>query len=152
MSGWFNFVPGMDIPASYQYTTDLPVDFKVYWLQKTGKQRIAGCVNFTENFEDDQVLFFDKNVGVDVIIPNTPDRIFVVLSSGYKLRMLELEGELSVTQQEILQKWGQDFGGLTQKTIHEVLWQSFNLKSLNQKFYEGIARKFTELAQHLILS
>lgn len=152
VAGWFHMVPWLDIPAAQSIPLSLPVDFKVYWLRKSSKQRMAGAVNFTENYEDDPILFFDKNIGIDIIIPDQPDRIFVVLSSAYKLRVLELHGDLTVTQQEILQKWSQDFTGVSQKLIHEVLWQSFNLKSLNQKFYEGIARKFTELVQFMTMN
>ena len=151
VSWWFNMVPWVDIPASYHFQMTLPVDFKVYWLQKSWKQRIAWCVNFTENYEDDPSLFFDKNIWVDIIIPNIPNKIQIVLSSWYKLRTLELQWDLSVTQIEILQKWVQNFSWLNQKTIHEILWESFNLKSLNQKFYQWIAKRFTEIVQHMIL-
>jgi len=43
-----------------------------------------------------------KNIGIDLIIPESCDRVYIVVSNQYKLRVLELHNHLSHTNREIL--------------------------------------------------
>ena len=43
----------------------------------------------------------------------------------------------------------QPFDRSNKKLTHNILRESFNIKSLNKKFYQGIARFFVLLVQHL---
>ncbi len=139
---------GSDLPCTLEVSwLNIPIDFRFFWLKKASKQIIAWVSNFTHNYEDSPV-FADENVGIDIILPDSTDKVILVLTNKYVLRTLELYGSLSATQEEILHQWVQDFGG-NKKLIHETLWQSFNIKPLNIKFYQAIARAFTELVQHL---
>ncbi|MBU4485831.1 MAG: hypothetical protein KKD38_02785, partial [Candidatus Delongbacteria bacterium] len=51
------------------------LDLKAYWTQKKiDKSKISMLVALTPNFEDEP-FYSSKNVGIDFIIPEVPDRI-----------------------------------------------------------------------------
>ena len=87
---------------------------------------------------------------MDFIIPKKADRVIVVLSSNYVIRTLELFQTVSLTQKEIFIKWTQKFDFENKAQVHENIWKSFDLKSVNESFYEEISSFFVELKQHLI--
>ena len=104
--------------------------------KKIDKSKISMLVALTPNFEDEP-YYSSKLVGIDFIIPEEPDRIVIVLSKNYIIRTVELKDFLSETQKEILTKWLKitDFSNKSQ--LHEILWQSFDLESVNKQFYKG---------------
>lgn len=147
---WFHNKPGhgSDLPCTLEVIgSSVPVDFKFFWVKKVSKQIIAWATNFTPNYEDSP-MYIDRNIGVDIFLSPEADRILLVLTNKHTIRSLELHGRLTATQEEILHQWIQSFGS-NKKLVHETLWQSFNIKPLNEKFYQGIARSFVELVQHL---
>lgn len=140
---------GDDLPCTLEITwCEAPIDFKLFWTKKVSKQIIAGITNFSPNFEDSPI-HEDCNMWIDIIVPNSTDRVILVLTDKYILRTLELHGKLTATQHEILHKWTQDFDFSNKKLLHQTLWNSFSIKVINNKFYESISRTFVNLVQHL---
>jgi len=123
---------------------------KFYWLKKHSRQIIAGGVHFTANFEDEDFTHNERyKVGIDFFLSPSGKSLQVVLSNRGNLRIVELNKRLNSTQLDIFTKWI-DAGKLnTQEALHTTLWESFRLKSVNQKFYDGVSNSFNELLQHL---
>lgn len=139
-----------DKRAAYKFNTPdgFPFDIKLFWVQKTSKRIISSLVALTPNFEDEP-FYLDKNLGIDIITPHSSDRLILILSSSYNIRLVELKGALTNTQKEIFSKWVQNFDFNNKPQIHTVLWNSFDLKSLNESFYKKITEFFSELKVHL---
>lgn len=138
--------------ASFELTSkESNLEAKFYSLQKKSKLFIAGAVSFTPNFEDRDYTRTDPNmkVGIDFFFTPEKDTVIVVLSNKGNLRLVDLSGRLTNTQNEIFDIW-HDIGHIEDKNIlHTTIWESFKLSSLNKKFYEGISNSFTSLTQHL---
>jgi len=150
-ASWFMMAEGFaDKRASYKIAEDngKNIDLKVYWIKKASKSIIGWLVALTPNFEDEP-FYKSKNIGIDFIIPEKADRVIVVLSHNYIIRILELKGELSITQQEIFAKWLQTFDFTNKEQAHNILWKSFDLEPLNKKFYKEVSSFFVELKQYL---
>lgn len=123
---------------------------KFYWLKKHSRQIIAGGVHFTPNFEDEDFTHNDRyKVGIDFFLSPNGKSLQVVLSNRGNLRIVELNKRLNSTQVDIFSKWIGAESLSTQDALHHTLWESFKLKSVNQKFYDGVANSFNELLQHL---
>jgi methylase of polypeptide subunit release factors len=128
------------------------LEAKLYCIQKRSKLVIAGAVNFTPNYEDRDYTRHDPNmkVGIDFFLTPEKNSILVVLSNKGMLRLVELSQKLSNTQAfEIFALWNNITENKDRNIFHSTLWDSFKLSSLNKKFYEGIAERFTTLTQHL---
>lgn len=150
-AGWFMEAEGFaDRRAVYKIgeNGNANLDLKAYWTHKTKKSVISWLVALTPNFEDEP-FYQAQNVGIDFIIPEKADRVIVVLSKNYVIRTMELQGQLSVTQQEIFAKWQAGFDFSNKAQVHELLWQSFDIEPLNKRFYKEISSLFIELEQHL---
>lgn len=123
---------------------------KFYWLQKHTRQIIAGGVHFTPNFEDEEFTHNERyKVGIDFFLSANGKSLQIVLSNRGNLRVVELSKRLNITQVDIFTKWDGAGNLSTQEALHTTLWESFKLKSVNQKFYDGVANSFNELLQHL---
>jgi len=128
------------------------LEAKFFALQKKSKLFIAGAVNFTPNFEDRDYTRNDPNmkVGIDFFLTPEKNSVIVVLSNKGNLRLVELSGRLTNTQNEIFILWEDIAKKSEDKNIfHLTIWDSFKLSSLNKKFYEGMVNSFTTLTQHL---
>lgn len=150
-ASWFEVAEGFgDRRATYKLAenNEKNIDFKAFWVQKTIKSTISWAVALTPNFEDEPYNV-NKNIGIDFFIPKKADRIIVTLSKDYIIRTLELSGELSPTQQNILIKWAQPFDFSNKAQVHEILWDSFDLEPVNKEFYKEISSYFVELKQYL---
>ena len=123
---------------------------KFYWLQKHSRQIVAGGVHFTPNFEDED---FTRNenykVGIDFFLSPSGRSLQIVLSNRGNLRVVELNKRLNNTQIDIFTKWDNAGSLSSREALHATLWDSFKLKSVNQKFYDGVANSFNELLQYL---
>jgi hypothetical protein len=152
-AGWLMMAEGFaDRRGAYKLNIDekFNLDLKTYWTQKkTDKAKISMLVAITPNFEDEP-YYSTKNVGIDFIIPEECDKIVIVLSKNFIIRTVELKDYLSETQKEILSKWLKITDFTNKPQLHEILWQSFDLESVNKQFYKGICEFFTELKQHLV--
>jgi type I restriction-modification system DNA methylase subunit len=123
---------------------------KFYWLKKRSRQILAGGVHFTPNYEDEEFTHNERyKVGLDFFLSPNGKSLQVVLSNRGNLRIVELSGRLNNTQKEIFEKWLGAGSLKSQDALHTTLWESFKLKSVNQKFYDGVSNSFTELLQHL---
>lgn len=127
------------------------LEAKFFALQKRSKLFIAGSVNFTPNFEDRDYTRNDPNmkVGIDFFFTPEQDSVIVVLSNKGSLRLVELSGRLTNTQNDIFALWHNVAQTEDKNILHSTIWESFKLSSLNKKFYEGIANSFLSLTQHL---
>lgn len=141
----------VDRRATYKIfdNNNLNIDFKLFCMPKILKGRIAWIQSLTPNFEDEP---YNKNhnVGVDFVVPESADKVIIVLSNNWIIRTLELKGELTVTYQEILSKWAQISDFSKKDEVHNILWDSFDIHPLNKKFYAGISERFTLLRQYLV--
>ena len=150
-AGWFMVAEGFaDKRAAYKLADNNPqsVDLKCYWMKKLNKSVISWLVALTPNFEDEP-FYGSLNIGMDFVIPEEADRVLVVLSKNYVIRTVELQDQLSVTQQEIFNAWLTYFNFANKSQVHEVLWKSFDLEPVNKSFYKGISAFFVELKQYL---
>jgi type I restriction-modification system DNA methylase subunit len=139
-----------DHKATYQIheRNELNIDFKLFGVQNTSKRVISWSQALTPNFEDEP-FYEDLRVGIDFIVPKTFDRVLVALSNSYVVRILELQGDLTATYEEIFAKWESIDDFSNKKYVHSLLWESFDLHPINKKFYEGIAERFVSLRQFL---
>ena len=136
--------------ACFELTDANLFQAKFYWLKKHSRQIIAGGVHFTPNFEDEDFTHNDRyKVGIDFFLSPNGKSLQVVLSNRGNLRIVELNKRLNSTQVDIFSKWIGAENLSTQNALHNTLWESFKLKSVNQKFYDGVANSFNELFQHL---
>lgn len=128
----------------------VPLQAKLFWLNKGGRAAVAGSVHFTPNWEDHEYTRTEAfKVGIDFFLTPRGDSVLVALSNRGKLRVLELSQSLTNTQKEIFTKW-QSIGELTDReSLHLGIWDSFKLQSVNLQFYAGISDAFTELVESL---
>ena len=150
-ANWFKLAEGFaDKRASYKIAegNEATLDLKAYWMKNLSKSITSWLVALTPNFEDEP-FYGKKNIGIDFIVPESADRVLVVLSNHYVIRTLELYARLSVTQQDIFAKWLVGFDFENKAQVHKILWDSFDLEPLNKTFYKGISTFFVELKQHL---
>lgn len=150
---WFQKHPWMGGQRSAFELLDssvFPLQAKFYWLKKKSRQIIAGGVHLTENWEDfDYTRNSGFKVGIDFFLSPDADAVQVVLSNRGNLRLLELSGRLTNTQQEVFNGW-KDIASLpSAAALHSTLWGSFKLQSVNEDFYTGVSNSFMELEQHL---
>ena len=150
-----------DRPSGYELgcDNDLPVDFKIYWVQKQTRQLTAQLVALTPNFEDDPAIYLDMNVGLDFIISPNAQKFTIVLAKEYGIRTLTLEGKLTNTQKLILDQWVHAWGKPKsddkyaeqwKRNLHDLLWKTFDISEVNKQFYQGIAERFSALVKHLV--
>jgi len=123
---------------------------KFYWLKKKSNAFVAGSVHFTKNWEDHDFTRTDEfQIGIDFFLTPDSSSVLVVLSNRGKLRVLELSRRITNTQLEIFQRWFGLKGVQERAVLHDVLWNSFRLQSVNSRFYEGVSNAFNELLSSL---
>lgn len=128
-----------------------PVQAKFFWLQKKSRQHVAGAVHFTRNWEDHDFTRNDTfKIGIDFFLNPEASSVLVVVSNRGNLRVVELSDRLSATQFEIFSKWVRLREASSIAQLHEGLWESFKLQSVNENFYDGVSDSFNELLQHLV--
>ena len=127
----------------------IPLQAKFYWLQKKSKLAIAGGVHFSPNWEDGEFTRTEGyKVGIDFFLTENSESLLIVLSDRGNLRIVELSERLRATQLEIFGLWKEYRNVKTPDVLHGLLWKTFQLQAVNEKFYLGIANAFTELVQH----
>ena len=150
---WFHQHPWMrGERAAFEIvdSESIPLQAKFYWLQKKGNAFVAGGVHFTKNWEDHEFTRTPEfKIGIDFFLTPDSSAILVVLSNRGKLRVLELSKRLTNTQLEILQRWTAFSGVTNRETLHNGLWESFRLQSVNTQFYDGVSDAFNELLSHI---
>ena len=135
-----------------------------YWFSESAtKQKISASTELTTNWEDSDLTRKPTyKVGIDFFLTNDANSLLVVLTNHQKLRVMELSGRMSNTQKQIFLnklngaaaydgvKDGVHIPLEPQKTIHTTLWNALQLKEVNKKFYEIIAKFFDELVENLV--
>jgi len=153
----FELAPGFarqaaayELPNDHENTFDL----KLFWIKKATKTNLSWLVGLTPNFEDSSAHDY-KNIGIDFVVPPACDSLIILLSNKYKIRSLELKGNVTHTQFEIFSNWKNinqiempDSKDLKQ-LIHTKLWDSFNFEPINRKFYLELVEHFSLLVHHL---
>lgn len=131
-----------------------PIDLKLFWIKKTNKTNLSWIIGLTPNFEDSLANDY-KNVGIDFVVPETCDRVIILLSHRFKVRALELKDHITPTQLEILSQWA-DLSGIQiedekelKNTFHSTLWESFNFEPVTNRFYLELVEHFNILVNHL---
>lgn len=149
---WFQPHPFFKSNRSCFELTDsdiIPLQAKFYWLQKKSKLAISGGVHFSPNWEDSEFTRTEGyKVGIDFFLTANAESLLIVLSDRGNLRIVELNERLRATQVEIFSAWSEATHASTPDVLHSVLWKTFQLQAVNEKFYVGIANAFTELVQH----
>jgi hypothetical protein len=127
------------------------IEGKLYWLKKKSSSIVAGSVHFTPNWEDAE---WSRNsnykLGIDFFLSPNGTSLYIVLSNMGKIRILELTERLTNTDIEVLKNWTKIPVGSDMAVIHGCIWSSFQLQSVNAKFYNGVADLFQELQKHLV--
>ena len=153
VEGWFSFHPIYpdERLALRFYESDL-CEVKFYWLNDNStKARISAGVMLTPNWEDRETTENDDyRVGVDFFLKKDASALLMVISQRGNLRVMEFSERLTHTQVEILEKIAGSLTLTSKKAFHEVLWNALALSEVNKKFYEGVAKQFTILYQHLV--
>ena len=153
-AGWFMLAKGFSDKRSTHTIVDnniKNIDLKCFWMQKkkVNKSIISWLVALTPNFEDEP--FYGKlNIGIDFVISEKADKVFVILSQNYVIRIVELKDFLSITQQEIFNQWLEDLDCTNKAQVHKILWESFDFEVLNRSFYKEVSAFFIELKQYLV--
>src|SRR5699024_2185470 len=132
-----------------------------YWFsEKESKQKISISTQFLDNWEDSELTSNNNyKVGIDFFLSNDTKKLIMVLSNKQKLRVMEFSENLSNTQKQILtDKLFNDENTknintleFPQEHIHNLLWNAFQLKEVNNKFYRGISFHYEELINGLIV-
>ncbi len=149
-ASWFHMAQGFkDKRAAYKIAPDngKNIDLKAFWVKPKRKSILNWVVALTPNYEDEP--FNGKfNIGIDFVVPNEADRILVILSKRRILRVLELQGRLAPTQQQILSRW-ENLNFADKEELHQSLWESFDLSAINKNFYKEISDYFYQLRDFL---
>jgi len=138
-----------------------PLESRLYWFsEKESKQKISISTQFLDNWEDSELTSNNNyKVGIDFFLSNDTKKLIMVLSNKQKLRVMEFSENLSNTQKQILtDKLFNDENTknintleFPQEHIHNLLWNAFQLKEVNNKFYRGISFHYEELINGLIV-
>ena len=142
-------------PAAYEarHSTGKLIEIKLYWMKKTSKTNLSWVAGAADNFEDSTAMQH-KKVGIDLVIPESCDRVYIVISNQYKLRVLELHDHLSHTNREILANIIKtcDFTVSTieeKSKYHSAIWNALNFEPINRRFYVELVNHFNILVSHL---
>lgn len=131
----------------------------LYWFsERETKQKIAASTQLNDNWEDSSLTKNNNyKVAIDFFLSHDTSKLIMVLSNEQKLRVMEFSDSLSHTQKEILSEKLFDMPDLEsiekniskQKYIHNYLWNAFQLKEVNNKFYQGISKLYDKLVLKL---
>ena len=137
------------------HQSGIPLDIKLFWMKKTTKANLSWVMALTPNYEDNPETNTNLNIGIDIVVSENCDSVFIVLSNNLKARVLELNSSLSLTQREIFDNWvkiGKTINRESEhfkKEFHTILWKSFDFEPINRKFYLQLVEQFDHLVGHL---
>lgn len=135
-----------------------PLESRLFlFSEKETKQKVSATTQFISNWEDSN-LTRNKNykVAIDFILSYDTNTLMMVITDRQKLRVMEFSDFLSNTQKHILANKLFTIPNLLEKTklssqeyIHNLLWDAFQLKEVNNKFYQGVSSLYNNLVRHL---
>ncbi|MFA5528003.1 MAG: N-6 DNA methylase [Peptostreptococcales bacterium] len=160
---WFEQHPVLSsarVALNHFSQIDCPIESRLYWFSdKETKQKVSVTTQFFDNWEDTDLTRKESyKVGIDFFLSADTNKFFMVLTNQQKLRVMEFEDRLSNTQKQILSERlftlpyyeKSDSSKLPQELIHKHLWDSFLLKEVNNKFYQGISTLHNKLVDHFV--
>src|SRR5699024_5449038 len=124
---------------------------------KETKQKVSATTQFISNWEDSNLTRNENyKVAIDFILSHDTNTLLMVVSNRQRLRVMEFNNSLSNTQKQILVEKLFTIPNLAKKTdsspqesIHNHLWDAFQLKEVNNKFYQGVSSLYNNLVHHL---
>ncbi|MDY0278853.1 MAG: hypothetical protein RBQ97_12295, partial [Acholeplasma sp.] len=128
------------------------IESRFYWLSSNAtKSIISASVHLTPNWEDSAETKKAGNlkIGLDIFLKPNMSGILIVVSHLGNLRVLELSDYLTNTQVDILASLSDALIEKDIIKIHEKLWNSLSISSVNNMFYSGIADMFDNLVSHI---
>lgn len=140
--------------ALVHYDKSPKFETRFFWLNNnTTKSIVSAAAHISPNWEDTEETKQAANlkVGIDFFLKPNANSLLIVITNLGNLRVLELSDAVSNTQVEILSDLA-DIGKLDNiEDLHEKLWESFSVSTVNNSFYSGIADLFDELISYMSL-
>lgn len=135
-----------------------PLESRLFWFsEKVTKQKVSATTQFISNWEDSNLTRNENyKVAIDFFLSHDTNTLMMVVSNRQRLRVMEFNESLSNTQKQILVEKLFAIPNLAKKTdsslqesIHNLLWDAFQLKEVNNKFYQGVSSLYNNLVRHL---
>lgn len=131
-----------------------------YWMNESStKGRIAATTLLGSNWEDSELTMKPEyKLGIDFYLNHDANALLLVVSKKGNVRVLEFSERFTHTQKEIIEDLINVFNmpGIDmddayepQRSIHEKIWSTLQLNTVNKAFYKGISELFEELSLHL---
>ena len=71
--------------------TDGKIDIKLFFVKNLKKKTVSWIQNITPNFEDDEIIYEDNNVGIDFCFDPKTNRFLIVLSKENVIKTFEIK-------------------------------------------------------------
>ncbi|MGH2081355.1 Eco57I restriction-modification methylase domain-containing protein [Aerococcus urinaeequi] len=135
-----------------------PLESRLFWFsEKETKQKISATTQFLSNWEDSNLTRNENyKVAIDFFLSYDTNTLMMVVTNRQKLRVMEFTDSLSNTQKQILAEKlftipniAKESKFSPQESIHNLVWDAFQLKEVNNKFYQGVSNLYNNLVYHL---
>lgn len=135
-----------------------PLESRLFWFsEKETKQKVSATTQFISNWEDSNLTRNENyKVAIDFFLSYDTNTLMMVVTNRQKLRVMEFNDSLSNTQKQILKEKLFIIPNIAkgsrispQESIHNLLWDAFQLKEVNNKFYQGVSSLYNNLVYHL---
>lgn len=135
-----------------------PLESRLFWFsEKETKQKVSATTQFLSNWEDSNLTRNENyKVAIDFFLSYDTNTLMMVVTNRQKLRVMEFTDSLSNTQKQILAEKLFTIPNIAKKSkyspqesIHSLLWEAFQLKEVNNKFYQGVSNLYNNLVYHL---
>lgn len=135
-----------------------PLESRLFWFsEKETKQKVSATTQFLSNWEDSNLTRNENyKVAIDFFLSYDTNTLMMVVTNRQKLRVMEFTDSLSNTQKQILAEKlfaipniAKESKFSPQESIHNLVWDAFQLKEVNNKFYQGVSNLYNNLVYHL---
>lgn len=135
-----------------------PLESRLFWFsEKETKQKVSATTQFLSNWEDSNLTRNENyKVAIDFFLSYDTNTLMMVVTNRQKLRVMEFTDSLSNTQKQILAEKlftipniAKESKYSPQESIHNLVWDAFQLKEVNNKFYQGVSNLYNNLVYHL---
>lgn len=134
------------------------LESRLFWFsEKETKQKVSATTQFLSNWEDSNLTRNENyKVAIDFFLSYDTNTLMMVVTNRQKLRVMEFTDSLSNTQKQILAEKlftipniAKESKYSPQESIHNLVWNAFQLKEVNNKFYQGVSNLYNNLVYHL---
>lgn len=134
------------------------LESRLFWFsEKETKQKVSATTQFLSNWEDSNLTRNENyKVAIDFFLSYDTNTLMMVVTNRQKLRVMEFTDSLSNTQKQILAEKlftipniAKESKYSPQESIHNLVWDAFQLKEVNNKFYQGVSNLYNNLVYHL---